>query len=386
MTDEFSVATIGFGWKPSNFRTKLNNERYTIDLYGWTAPPMGSVNVALKLPNIAKQQDQKATPECVAFSSEWAMTGNAFQNHAPAGSDIAIFDKKWFWGALGGSNNGAQINWAMDVLLKKNKRTSETSPNNKDIIKSYVWARTSSVVDDIRAAISAGKYCVFGTDWCDSFTSPTKNSRGEYWIALGENPRQWGPVVGGHAICLFGANDAQQCFYLINSWGMDWPEPGAGMTPIRIPYWAVNFLITKSYAELCIPTDIDPISPPNPVPATPTANFSATPVSGQVPLVVSFTDLSSGGVTMWHWDFGDGVASGEKNPVHTYTSAGTYNVSLIVANAQGNNTKTMMGFITVTDAPPSPPPADILILNSIQLTNETTGETWHKENVILDKG
>ncbi|MBN1167590.1 MAG: PKD domain-containing protein, partial [Methanospirillaceae archaeon] len=36
------------------------------------------------------------------------------------------------------------------------------------------------------------------------------------------------------------------------------------------------------------------------------ADFSGTPTSGTAPLTVQFTDLSTGGPTMWAWDFGDG--------------------------------------------------------------------------------
>ena len=40
-------------------------------------------------------------------------------------------------------------------------------------------------------------------------------------------------------------------------------------------------------------------------------------------------------ITNWSWDFGDGNSSIEQNPVHTYTEAGTYNVSLTVSDEIG---------------------------------------------------
>ena len=51
----------------------------------------------------------------------------------------------------------------------------------------------------------------------------------------------------------------------------------------------------------------------------PEANFSASPLSGQAPLLVSFTDLSTGIIDTWLWNFGDGSTSTEQNPIHTYT-------------------------------------------------------------------
>ncbi|MGA9188078.1 MAG: PKD domain-containing protein [Methanosarcina sp.] len=37
---------------------------------------------------------------------------------------------------------------------------------------------------------------------------------------------------------------------------------------------------------------------------------------------------------------------GSKNPVHKYTAAGKYSVSLTVKNVKGSNTKTMSNYIT----------------------------------------
>jgi PKD repeat protein len=85
------------------------------------------------------------------------------------------------------------------------------------------------------------------------------------------------------------------------------------------------------------------------VPPTPTAAFSASPTSGTAPLAVQFTDASTGdGITSRAWDFGDGGTSTEKDPSHTYTTAGTYTVSLTVTNAGGSDSETKAGFITVT--------------------------------------
>ena len=49
----------------------------------------------------------------------------------------------------------------------------------------------------------------------------------------------------------------------------------------------------------------------------------------------TFTDISTGHVSTWLWNFGDNKTSTEKNPVHNYTKAGTYNVILTVNNSKG---------------------------------------------------
>jgi len=83
-------------------------------------------------------------------------------------------------------------------------------------------------------------------------------------------------------------------------------------------------------------------------PPVPVADFSATPVSGDNDLIVTFTDLSTNGPTSWAWTFGDATTSTLQNPVKTYMTPGTYNVSLTATNGAGSNSITKTGYITVT--------------------------------------
>jgi PKD repeat protein len=56
---------------------------------------------------------------------------------------------------------------------------------------------------------------------------------------------------------------------------------------------------------------------------------------------VKFADKSTGSFTSYLWNFGDKTTSTLQNPVHKYTKAGKYTVTLKVKNAAGSNTKTM---------------------------------------------
>lgn len=70
----------------------------------------------------------------------------------------------------------------------------------------------------------------------------------------------------------------------------------------------------------------------------PVVNFSATPLSGCIPLNVNFTDLStteSGTIQSWIWDFGDGISSTSPTPSHTYNLSDTFNVTLLVTTNFG---------------------------------------------------
>ena len=81
----------------------------------------------------------------------------------------------------------------------------------------------------------------------------------------------------------------------------------------------------------------------------PVAALSASGTSGKAPLKVQFTDKSTGSPTSWRWSFGDKTYSTQKNPAHTYGKAGKYTVTLTAKNAKGNNTKTMSGYVTVSE-------------------------------------
>jgi PKD repeat protein len=83
----------------------------------------------------------------------------------------------------------------------------------------------------------------------------------------------------------------------------------------------------------------------------PDANFTANQTTGRAPLDVQFTDLSTGSPVSWAWSFGDGSSSGDQNPVHTYTAAGTYTVSLTVTNECGGDTSVKEAYIIVSPCP-----------------------------------
>ncbi|HEX4372559.1 MAG TPA: PKD domain-containing protein, partial [Puia sp.] len=63
----------------------------------------------------------------------------------------------------------------------------------------------------------------------------------------------------------------------------------------------------------------------------PTAAFTS-PTTACVDQPIIFTDQSTGGVTQWLWDFGDGSTSANTNPSTSYPNAGSYTVKEIVYN------------------------------------------------------
>jgi len=73
----------------------------------------------------------------------------------------------------------------------------------------------------------------------------------------------------------------------------------------------------------------------------PEARFSTTTTGGELPFTASFRDTSLANgeaITDWAWNFGDGGASDDQNPRHTYTKIGSFDVSLTVTNPVGSGT------------------------------------------------
>jgi PKD repeat protein len=84
----------------------------------------------------------------------------------------------------------------------------------------------------------------------------------------------------------------------------------------------------------------------------PMTNFSAdmlTSCDGKI----AFKDNSIYEPTKWKWTFGDGAASTDQNPVHTYTANGTYTVMLVTANANGTDSLVKAAYISI-NRPTSP--------------------------------
>ena len=78
------------------------------------------------------------------------------------------------------------------------------------------------------------------------------------------------------------------------------------------------------------------------------ADFMADETTGNIPFEVQFSDLSTGNITDWEWDFdNDGtIDSYEQNPTYTYNNIGTYTVSLTVIGGSVSDTETKVDYIT----------------------------------------
>ena len=84
--------------------------------------------------------------------------------------------------------------------------------------------------------------------------------------------------------------------------------------------------------------------------APPVAGFNTSPTNGVLPLLVTFTDTSSGSITNRFWDFGDGVTTNTTatSVAHAYNTFGSQTVELIASGPGGSSTNTQVNLITTT--------------------------------------
>jgi hypothetical protein len=75
------------------------------------------------------------------------------------------------------------------------------------------------------------------------------------------------------------------------------------------------------------------------------------PLEGAPPQPFQFTDLSSGEITSWKWEFGDGETSDEQNPKHTIEKCpmDLCTVSLTVCGPAGCDTETKVEYLWVSE-------------------------------------
>lgn len=80
------------------------------------------------------------------------------------------------------------------------------------------------------------------------------------------------------------------------------------------------------------------------------ANFTGNRLVGTAPMRVAFDDASTGTVSSYSWNFGDGTTSTDPNPVHTYKKPGSFTVSLTVTGPAGTKTATRSAYIKTVAA------------------------------------
>jgi PKD repeat protein len=224
---------------------------------------------------------------------------------------------------------------------------------------SWAWefgdGATSTVRNPVHIYAATGNYTVTLTATND-LGSDTKTAAG-YIIVSGSSA----PVAALSANKTSWSAPAAIQFYdkstgFPTSWAWDFGD-GTNSTvkhPVHTYQTTGNYTVTLTTTNDLgsdTKTVIEYIKVSNSV--APVAVLSANKTAWSVPAAIQFYDKSTGYPTSWSWDFGDGVTSMVKNPVHTFTGTGNYTVILTVANDVGNNTIVQTDYIK-TSLPVTP--------------------------------
>ncbi|HIH94629.1 TPA: PQQ-binding-like beta-propeller repeat protein, partial [Methanosarcina acetivorans] len=195
-------------------------------------------------------------------------------------------------------------------------------------------------------AISDGMLFSIGGDqkvyaFKDSLTSPVANFSAD--------------ITSGNAPLTVNFTDESTGTVSSYSWDfdndgtVDSTEQNPSNTYASAGNYTVNLTVTNAEgSDSDLKTDYITVSS-TPVEPEPVAAFIADVTGGTAPLIVNFTDQSTGSPTAWAWDFGDGANSTEQNPSHTYVSAGNYTVNLTVENAAGMDFELKTNYIEVSE-------------------------------------
>lgn len=211
----------------------------------------------------------------------------------------------------------------------------------------YLWefgdGATSTEVNPRHTYTRKGPYTVKLTV-TNYYGSSTETKTNYIWIGMAPNAGFTGIPTTGNAPLTVAFTDRSTGYPVSWNWNFGDGQSSVEQNPTHT-YWAggdytVSLVATNEYGATTAVNDyyIHVIPPLK-------SKFSADPLSGTAPLVVRFADLSTGSPETWTWLFDDGSTStGTSNPVHTFTRAGVYDVSLIITRGllEDSSTQTIV--------------------------------------------
>lgn len=137
-----------------------------------------------------------------------------------------------------------------------------------------------------------------------------------------------------------------------DGWSYDWPAPADGLYTLTARATDTDGATGFESPPVTITVGVPPV-----------ASFTATPTTGQVPVLISVDAAASydsdGTIANYQWDFGDGSAlvSGPTavQASHTYTSVGSFTITLTVTDDRGTSTSATRVVTPFTLGPQSTP-------------------------------
>ncbi len=213
-----------------------------------------------------------------------------------------------------------------------------TSSNPNYVIVSWSWdfgdGGTSAIQNPVHTFAAGATYNVSLTITADS-SGVTCTDDVTHPVVVDDSPVvyfTWDPepTCFGSATSFFGTTSASAV-----SWTWDFGDGGASniQNPIHLYTSAGTYTVTAEITDIngCTATESHDVT----VSDIPGLDFTFSPDPSCVDQPTDFSGTSSGNITTWNWDFGDGYTANTQNTTHSFETAGTYNVSLSVTDASG---------------------------------------------------
>ena len=231
-----------------------------------------------------------------------------------------------------------------------------TFTNNSSNASTYLWnfgdGISSAAVNPIHTYAAAGTYNVTLTAVGSCGTNTTSQSVTVTAAPTGPTANftsnHSNPICGGTVVNFTDISTGNP-----TSWSWSFPGGTPSSSTLQNPTVTYNTAGTRNVtltATNANGSDTETKFGYIVVSANPTAGFSSTTNN----LTATFTNTSAN-ATSYSWNFGDGNTSTAVNPTHTYSAAGTYNVTLTATNACSSDNTSQA--VTVT-APPAGPNAN----------------------------
>jgi C1A family cysteine protease len=138
-----------------------------------------------------------------------------------------------------------ETDWPYDISKFTQKPPAKAFTDaRRDLARNYL--RIPQVLSQMKGCLAAGYPFVFGFTVYQSFESAAVAKSGKVPM-----PRANEQVLGGHAVCAVGYDDAQQSFIVRNSWGPRWGKQGYCFMPytyLSDPQLASDFWTLRKVA------------------------------------------------------------------------------------------------------------------------------------------
>ncbi|MFY0628100.1 MAG: PKD domain-containing protein [Reichenbachiella sp.] len=126
----------------------------------------------------------------------------------------------------------------------------------------------------------------------------------------------------------------------------EWEPTNAGLANVRCDMIRYR----ESDGQVIVATYGRGVFTSNVFAVNPAASFKADRLVAYEGVAVNFEDVSQAANDSWAWSFGDGGSSTEQHTSHTFTTAGTYDVTLSIDGGNSSSLQT----ITVLPSKPTP--------------------------------